>query len=365
MARSSPVESLVSIAGSVSTPSTKKGVRIFRDELPPIIANSDMSPDFASLLVDIIFKTFAIYDDGRSSKAVNDVIVKALGEVTFMKSFAAALVQAMEKQLKFQSHSPDVYNIYIEEIKDARIPYKDTPELLCLLLEFSSAVPSKFEQSKPIFLDIYVKAVLNAREKPTKGLSESFCPLFALMSHEDLQSTVIQSSVKMLKRNPETVLESVGILLSSVDLDLSKYVMEILCHITTGSTCRRWKKGCGIAIVRCLSQKSSNPDAFESMFVVVKAVLGGSEGRLAFPYQRIGMINALQELSNAAEGKYLNNLACTVCGFLLNCYKDEGNEEVKLAIVSAIASWAACFADALQPDLVSFFASGLKEKDAL
>ena len=63
-----------------------------------------MSPDFTSLLVDIIFKTFPIYDDGRSSKAVNNLIVKALGEVIFMKSFAAALVHAMEKQLKFQSH---------------------------------------------------------------------------------------------------------------------------------------------------------------------------------------------------------------------------------------------------------------------
>ena len=63
-----------------------------------------MSPDFTSLLVDIIFKTFQIYDDGGSRKAVNDVIMKALGEVTFMKSFAAALVQAMEKQSKFQSH---------------------------------------------------------------------------------------------------------------------------------------------------------------------------------------------------------------------------------------------------------------------
>lgn len=51
----------------------------------------------------------------------------------------------------------------------------------------------------------------------------------------------------------------------------------------------------------------------------------GSEGRLAFPYQRIGMINALLELSNAPEGKYLNSLARTVCGFLLTYYKDEGN----------------------------------------
>ncbi|XVF57046.1 hypothetical protein PTKIN_Ptkin06aG0171600 [Pterospermum kingtungense] len=425
---SSAMESLVSIAGSVSAPSTKKRVRIFRDELLPIIANSDMSPDFTSLLVDIIFKTFPIYDDGGSRKAVNDVIVKALSEVIFMKSFAAALVQAMEKQSKFQSHvgcytllkwsclllsksqfatvsrnalcrvaaaqasllhivmqrsfrerracikaflhlfsqSPDVYNIYIEEIKDARIPYKETPELLSLLLEFSSSVPSKFEQSKPIFLDIYVKAILNTREKPTKGLSESFRPLFARMSHEDLQSTVIPSLVKMLKRNPEIVLESVGVLLSLVDLDLSKYAMEILSVILPQARHAEDGRRIGaLAVVRCLSQKSSNPDAFESMFNAIKAVLGGSEGRLAFPYQRIGMINVLQELSNAPEGKYLNNLACTVCGFLLTSYKDEGNEEVKLAILSAIASWAARFADALQPELVSFFAFGLKEKEAL
>ncbi|OMO50913.1 Armadillo-like helical [Corchorus olitorius] len=425
---SSPAESLVSIAGSVSTPSVKKRVRIFRDELPTILANSEMSPDFTSLLVDIIFKTFPIYDDGMSRKAVNDVIVKALGEVAFMKSFAAALVQAMEKQIKFQSHvgcysllkwsclllsrsqfstvsrnalcrvaaaqasllhivmqrsfrerrafirtflhlfsqSPDVYNIYIEEIKDARIPYKDAPELLCLLLEFSSAVPSKFEQSKPIFLDIYVKAVLNAREKPTKELNESFRPLFARMSHEDLQSTVIPSSVKMLKRNPEIALESVGILLSLVDLDLSKYAMEILSVVSPQARHAEDARRVGaLTIVRCLSQKSSNPDTFESMFNVVKAVLGGSEGRLAFPYQRIGMMNTLQELSNAPEGKYLNNLSRTICSFLLTCYKDEGNEEVKLAILSAIASWASRSADALQPDLLSFFASGLKEKEAL
>lgn len=153
----------------------------------------------------------------------------------------------------------------------------------------------------------------------------------------------------------------------------------------------------------------------------------GSEGRLAFPYQRIGMVNALQELSNATEGKYLNSLSLTICKFLLSCYKDEGcllcsdllaalifsenlflytlvgivilqqilhseiasafcillswyhfnliaiclhffflgNEEVKLAILSAVASWAKRSADIIQSDLLSFFASGLKEKEAL
>lgn len=42
-----------------------------------------------------------------------------------------------------------------------------------------------------------------------------------------------------------------------------------------------------------------------------------------------------------------------------------GNEEVKLAILSAIAAWAARSSDSLQPELLSLFASGLKEKESL
>lgn len=37
------------------------------------------------------------------------------------------------------------------------------------------------------------------------------------------------------------------------------------------------------------------------------------------------MFNALVELSFAPEGKYLSSLSCAICGFLLSCYKDEGN----------------------------------------
>ncbi|KAF5735270.1 translational activator GCN1 [Tripterygium wilfordii] len=420
--------SLISIDGSVSTSSTKTRTRIFRHDIPSSLDVSDMSPELSSLLVDIIFKTLFIYGDRQSRKAVDDVITKALGNVTFLKSFAAALVQSMEKNLKFHSHvgslrllkwsclllrnsqfvsvsknafcrvaaaqasllhismqgsfrerrackqmlfhlfsqPPDFYKIYMEELKDARIPYKDSPELILLLLEYSSRLPSLFEQYKPIFLDIYVGAVLNAREIPAKGLSESFRPLFALMSHDDLQNVVVPSSVKMLKRNPEIGLESIVILLNAVNLDLSKYAVEILSVVFSQARHAEEGRRVGaLAIVGCLSQKSSNPDSLEAMFNAIKAVIGGSEGRLAFPYQRIGAINALQELSNAPGGKYLNSLSCTACGFLISCFKGEGNEEVKLAILSALAVWAARSVEALQSDVVSFIASCLKEKETL
>lgn len=126
------------------------------------------------------------------------------------------------------------------------------------------------------FLDIYVKTVLNAKEKPTKGLSEAFIPLFLHLSHEDLKSIIIPASVKMLKRNPELVLESILILLQSTNLDLSKYSMEILQVVLSQARhADEVRRLLALTIVRCLSQKSSTPDVIEEMFTAVKLVIGG------------------------------------------------------------------------------------------
>lgn len=432
MEAANPVDSLVSIATSISTPSTKRRIQIFSNEIPFLLTNipsySDLTADFTSLLVETIFRTLSIYDDRGSRKAVDNLIVKVLNEVAFMKIFAGTLVQTMEKQLKFQSHvacyrlikwtcllltesqftsvsknalcrvaqaqasvfhiamqgsfcvkraskrlllrlfskSPDIYTTYLEELKNSRISYKECPEFLSIILQHSCADSVLFDHYRETFLDMYVKDVLNAKEKPVKGLIEAFLPLFPKLSHEDFKNVVIPTAVKMLKRNPELVLESVGVLLQSTNLDLSRYATEILQVVLTQARhADEARRLAALAIIRCLSQKSSSPDAVEAMFTIVRSVIGGSEGRLTFPYQRVGMINALQELSNAPEGKYLSSLSPAICGFLLSCYKDDGNEEVKLACLSSLASWAARSAVAIQQDVVSFIASGLKEKEGL
>ncbi|CAG7894016.1 unnamed protein product, partial [Brassica rapa] len=423
-----PLECLLSIAGSVSTSSTLVRVRIFRHEIPQFLQNFDMSSDIATVLVDIIFQTLAIYDDRGSRKAVDDLIVKGLENVTFMKAFAALLVQVMEKELKscfsivcyrllawsclllgksqfatvsrngfvrvasaqasllgvvmessfrmrrackrFMFHlfsqSQAVYNAYIDELKNSRIPYKDTPELLGLLIEFTCPSPALFEQSKAIFVDIYVKDVLNSREKLRQNICKCFQPLLLRLSHEEFQTVILPAALKMLKRNPEIVLESVGLLIASVNIDLSKYAMELLPVILPQARHMDEDRRLGaLSMVRCLSEKSSNPDTIEAMFASVKAVIGGSEGRLQSPHQRIGMLSAVQELATAPEGKYIGSLSRTVCSFLIACYKDEGNEDVKLSILSALASWVSRSSDAVQPNFVSFIAAGLKEKEAL
>lgn len=52
--------------------------------------------------------------------------------------------------------------------------------------------------------------------------------------------------------------------------------------------------------------------------------LAGTEGKLTFPYQRIGMFKSLQELSKFPGGKLMDNVASSVCSFLLSSYKEDG-----------------------------------------
>jgi hypothetical protein len=56
-----------------------------------------------SLLVEIIFQTVNLYDDRPSRKAVDELIMQSLNQLAFMKSFAASLVQLMERFSKNQS----------------------------------------------------------------------------------------------------------------------------------------------------------------------------------------------------------------------------------------------------------------------
>ncbi|EPS66888.1 hypothetical protein M569_07888, partial [Genlisea aurea] len=346
-----------------------------------------LSMEFVSLLVDLVFQTLHIYDDRGSRKAVDDVIVKALSRDEFMKSFAGTLVQTIEKQSKFLSltggyrllkwsclllnyssfisvaknamsrlvlaqayllhvvmegpshlirsckksffhlftKSSDMYKTYMEELREGRIPTRDIPDLIYVMLDFTNSNPDSFEKWKDAYLEIYVKVVLNAKEKPTKGLSEAFLPLLAHLSQEDFKNTILPLCIRMLKRNPEIVLESVGVLLKSVNMDLSRYANDILAVVLPQSKhADDARRLASLTVIQSLSKKSTSPDAVEAMFGTVRSVLGGSEGRITFPYQRVGVISALKEITNAPIGKYFSSLSPSVSGFLLSCYTDDG-----------------------------------------
>ncbi|KAK3146260.1 hypothetical protein QOZ80_3BG0263720 [Eleusine coracana subsp. coracana] len=420
-------EVLRAAAAEVSTSSVKRRLRLFRHALLHLLSKATESPSDTTLLVDLIFQTLPIYDDRASRKAVDDLIIQALGEPAFMKPFAAALVQSMEKNLKVASplnsfrllrwshyllkwsqfatlskgafsrlaraqavlsqvlmdgsfrrqrtckqlfiyifsEPIEIYKMYLEEVRDLRISTRDCPAFLNLILDFTITSSSLSAEYKPLFLDLYVKTILSSKDRPPKAATEAFNPLFLDLGHEDFKSIIVPSCTRMLKRNPEIVLQSIEYVLKAVPLDLSRYSNEFLPVVLQQARhSDEERRITALSIVETLSEKSSDPDTLPSMFNTIKAILGGSDGKLSLPYQRIGMINALERLSRSPP-KQISRLAPSVSKFLLTCYKDDGIEEVKLAILSVLGAWASVSAEAIQPDVVSFISAGLKEKDTL
>ncbi|KAM0871526.1 hypothetical protein ACQ4PT_039331 [Festuca glaucescens] len=257
-----------------------------------------------------------------------------------------------------------------EEVLRAAAAEVSTPSAMRRLRLFRHTLPPLLAKAtvisfQPVFLDLYVKTILSSKDRPSEAASEAFKPLFLDIGHEDFKNVVLPSCIKMLKRNPEIVLQSIRHLLMTVRLDLSNYSMEfmpVVLHQARHSDEERRINA--LSIVATLSDKSSDPDTLPSMFNAIQAILGGSEGKLSLPYQRVGMLNALEQLSRFSP-KQISRLAPSVSSFLLTCYKGDGIEEVKLAALSALGSWASVSSEAVQPDVVSFITAGLKEKDTL
>ncbi|KAH9290146.1 hypothetical protein KI387_034263, partial [Taxus chinensis] len=387
----------------------------------------EINIDCAALLVDIIFKTLFIYDDRSSQVAVEDAIVKALREPVFVKTFAGALVQSAEKHVKaglnlvcykllrwscllvrssasittaknafmriasvqasllcvllqapvrLQKASrrifihllfevPSIFKLYVGELQNGTIKMENSSGLIGVLLEYCADISSLFQEHRADFLELYLKMVLNSREKPPKALSEVFKPLLKQMGHEEFK-IVQPTCIKVLKRNPELSLEAIGVLLKLINLDLSKYVGEflptVLQQVRHNDENRRKE---ALEIIKNLCLQSSDPDAIVTMFNSIKGIIGGSDGKLAFPYQRVGMYDTIQALSSAPPGKAVNTLATTISLYLMSTYKEDGNEDVRLSILSALGSWIVRSTEGIVENAVSFFINGLKEKEAL
>lgn len=422
-------QTLQAAAQKVSTPSTKLRVAIFRAGVASLLDNPDEDlTDYATSLVDLLFETLHLYNDRASQAAVEFVLIKALKEPAFVRAFAGVLVQTADKAAKTGTTSvfykllrwsclllrlnsgiltakvafaklaavqgallssvlqasfrlkratrrvffhtlsevQGLFELYVNELKGTHLGSESTCGLIAILLDYCSKNAALFNNHKDLFLDLYIKAVLSSRDKPSDALSYAFTPLLKTLTHEDFGKVLVPTAVKMLKRNPELVLEAVGILLKLTNLDLSKYVGDLLPVLLVqarhNDESRRKES---VAVISNLALQSSDPDAISSMFQIMKSVLGGSEGKLSFPYQRDGMINSLYALSNAPGGKTLTQLAATICLFLMSYYKEDGNEEVRISVLSALGMWISRSGDLVPEGATAFFMAGLKEKENL
>lgn len=73
-----------------------------------------------------------------------------------------------------------------------------------------------------------VHQVLSAKERPSTASLAGWAPLAAALTHEELAATLLPAAQRSVKRNPDGALPSLAALLAAVQLDLSRYVAELM-----------------------------------------------------------------------------------------------------------------------------------------
>eukprot|EP00897_Mesotaenium_endlicherianum_P004939 jgi/Mesen1/4473/ME000228S03452 len=142
-----------------------------------------------------------------------------------LKSAVRIQRSALHAFLQLLNQVAPAFELYMGEVKATPVTFDSIGMVSALLshcTSSSSSSPSSsaaagadgtsslLDGTKGAFLEIYIKAVLSSKEKPPVEASRAFKPLLQRLGHDEFAATVVPTAVRMLKRNPELVMEAVG-----------------------------------------------------------------------------------------------------------------------------------------------------------
>ncbi|CAI5977048.1 unnamed protein product [Closterium sp. NIES-65] len=234
----------------------------------------------------------------------------------------------------------------------------------------AAAAPGSTAEAKAFFVETYSKIVLSSRERPPHVASEAFAPLLHSLEHSEFKGTLFPTAAKMLKRNPELIMDAVGYLLSTVRLDLSAYAPELLPTLALQARHQNAAtREEAIGVFAVAAKQCSDSDSIRTMFAYLKGVLAGKEGKLTSAYQKVGVyqtLRALSAFSAPGPNAMAPAVAADVAEFLMTAYAGDTNEEVLASILSALGEWLARTARQAPAATSAFVTARLaKEKETL
>ncbi|CAI7810608.1 unnamed protein product [Closterium sp. NIES-54] len=234
----------------------------------------------------------------------------------------------------------------------------------------AAAAPGSTAEAKAFFVETYSKLVLSSRERPPHVASEAFAPLLHSLEHSEFKGSLFPTAAKMLKRNPELIMDAVGYLLSTVRLDLSAYAPELLPTLALQARHQNAAtREEAIGVFAVAAKQCSDSDSIRTMFAYLKGVLAGKEGKLTSAYQKVGVyqtLRALSSFSSPGPNAMAPAVAADVAEFLMSAYAGDTNEEVLAAVLSALGEWLARTTRQAPAATSSFVTARLaKEKETL
>ncbi|XP_016837247.1 eIF-2-alpha kinase activator GCN1 [Nasonia vitripennis] len=222
------------------------------------------------------------------------------------------------------------------------------------------------EKLKTSILSTFMKVCVSCKKKPDLYIIDAAAPFLKRISHDDFKNQLLPALQKAMLRNPEIIIETVGHILTSLSLDLSRYTDDIskglfanlhskadLVRDEAADACKR------------LSLQCSDSSAVEGLLKAIFAVFHGSEGKLTVATHKISVLQGAGNLSfNAVSGSSVQKLAEVACGYFIEVLKTEIHEKTLGHALEMMSLWCEKFANEAPKNVIDAFKQGMASKNS-
>ena len=243
------------------------------------------------------------------------------------KRFADRLFDAGE-----QGSFDSLASRFLQETKE--------PGLIRLLSERREVQQHGSAETRSALLKIFVETVVTAKGKPRAVDVEACIPLAASLSAEEFGSQVMPGVQRMMKRSPEVITSTLGVLIPELKLNLSEWAAELMAAAVAQLQSSDQKQRVDATrAAQALCEGASSPDLLQRLADHLADHVSSKKAKQWYERQQVAVI--LTTASRRAvqlrmDADFFNGIAKTLFDF----FGKEGNESAKAAILDALSGFA-------------------------
>lgn len=185
----------------------------------------------------------------------------------------------------------DLYNNYMS-ILLKKDPASNTVVFVCTIINLMVKRSGiEISSYKNPLIEIFVKGIITAKTKPHPSSIAACEDIMNLLTAEDFEKKILPPMQRSMLRNPEVILQAVGLIIQQINIDMSPYALQLgkifIQNLCSKDEVTRLES---VESLKQLSSKCSDSEIILNLLRHIFSVLNGAEGKITVAEHRISLI---------------------------------------------------------------------------
>ncbi|XP_075992954.1 lethal (3) 80Fj [Anticarsia gemmatalis] len=220
------------------------------------------------------------------------------------------------------------------------------------------------EQHKTKMLESFTKSIISVKSRPNANYIKGCRELLAQLSAADVRDVLLPALAKAMLRSPETIVQAVGEVFASLNVDLDGLAVDIGKSLIVNLHSKdEWVRvEAGVALKR-LAERCSQGAAAKALLSHAFAEYNGAGGKLTSSEDKIAVLNGVGTLSSlAVSGAERAALFSEAAAQVSRVLDSESHERTLCVALDALHKWTLGLDSHLPHNILDIFKKNLGAK---